>query len=102
MMKEMRYSAKGMIQSNGTGAMFSVRWLVMARRRIEGQAASPIHVTYTVCFGGAEVSRVPAPIGARLFARHAKDPHAIAKQENRIDHNHACQRVGMVGSTAIG
>ena len=78
-MKDKRYKASGATQIMGIGAMFSVRKLVSATIKMEGQAASSTQFISCDGFGGKESFFSTSSRAVLLRLRHAKTPQNSTK-----------------------
>src|SRR5215472_4813473 len=76
-MKLNKYRVSGRIHRNGMGAIFTVRWLVIASKSTLGHVASPIHNAHRVRPGLAVRTGVPTP---RINDRNRMERHAIVPQ----------------------
>src|SRR4051812_22526444 len=93
-----KYRLNGKIQRNGMAAIFSVKWLVTASSKADGQAVSAIQSRRSerrgpaICGVSRRVPRV----------RKAMAAHTTTKTQYDIDHVQACWRLVRYGSTSTG
>ena len=91
-MKLSRYKHSGNTHRNGIGAMFCVRWLVIASSNAEGQAASTIHSMRSLMDGaGPAAARGVCSAATRVLREvSATVAHTTTNNTYPPDHIHAC------------